>query len=217
MHRYDRDDEAGLGEPQLASQRATRRRRGGDAAATQQQRLRCMGAAAREHKRRRRLPLLATDPHAFLPKPPHRNTTQAAAGSGAGSGGSGRHAVLHDFCMGLPYGALAAAAGLGSLLFGAGALGWQVAAAGAAVLAASALSLRAWRGGGPHAAFTLASAGAAGWVAAAMWARVAAGVTPVASALLLAPSAALALFCVYNVLAGGNPPPSGGKAKPAAA
>lgn len=61
--------------------------------------------------------------------------------------------------MGIPYGAAAAAAGLGSLLFGAGALGWQVAAAGAAVLAASAMSLRTWRSGGATAPYTLASAG----------------------------------------------------------
>jgi hypothetical protein len=82
-------------------------------------------------------------------------TAQAAA-TGAGS----RHAVLHDFCMSIPYGSIAAAGGLVSLLFGAGALGWQVAAAGAAVLAASVLSLKTWKAGGSSLPFTLASAGA---------------------------------------------------------
>jgi hypothetical protein len=47
-----------------------------------------------------------------------------------------------------------------------------------------------------------------------MWGRVAAGATPVPSGIMLALSAALAAFCAYNLLAGGNPPP---KAKPAAA
>jgi hypothetical protein len=40
-----------------------------------------------------------------------------------------------------------------------------------------------------------------------MWQRVAAGAAPVPSGILLAVSAALCTFCVYNVLAGGNPPP----------
>lgn len=117
--------------------------------------------------------------------------------------------------MCIPYGALAAAGGLVSLLFGAGALGWQVAAAGAAVLAASALSLRSWRSGGPHASFTLASAAASGWVASAMWARFSAGLSPVVSGAAGAASAALCLFCMYVVVAGGNPPPS--KKQPSAA
>jgi hypothetical protein len=47
-----------------------------------------------------------------------------------------------------------------------------------------------------------------------MWGRVAAGAAPVPSAIMLALSAALAAFCLYNLAAGGNPPPKG---KPAAA
>jgi len=39
-----------------------------------------------------------------------------------------------------------------------------------------------------------------------MWQRVAASLSPVPSGVLLALSGALAAFCVYNVLAGGNPP-----------
>lgn len=68
--------------------------------------------------------------------------------------------MLHDFCMTIPYGSIAAAGGLVSLLFGAQALGWQVAGAGAAVLLCSVMSLRAWRSGGAHLPYTLASAGA---------------------------------------------------------
>lgn len=51
-------------------------------------------------------------------------------------------------------------------------------------------------------------AGVAGWIAYQMWQRVAASVAPVPSGILLALSAALAAFCLYNVVAGGNPPPS---------
>jgi hypothetical protein len=50
--------------------------------------------------------------------------------------------------------------------------------------------------------------GASGWVAYNMWVRVAVGAAPVPSGILLAVSAALCVFCVYNVLAGGNPPPA---------
>ena len=46
-----------------------------------------------------------------------------------------------------------------------------------------------------------------------MWQRIQLGLSPVVvSGILLALSGALALFCVYNVIAGGNPPPKGAKA-----
>lgn len=73
--------------------------------------------------------------------------------------GEGRHAVLHDFCMTIPYGTVAGVGGLVSLLFGAEALGWQVAGAGAVVLLSSVLSLNVWRSGGAAQPFTLLSAG----------------------------------------------------------
>ncbi|KAI8469018.1 MAG: hypothetical protein J3K34DRAFT_470342 [Monoraphidium minutum] len=129
----------------------------------------------------------------------------------ASPGGGGRHAVLHDFCMTLPYGALAAAGGLASLLLGAQAAGWQVAGAGAAVLLASALSLKAWRAGGSSLPYTLVSGAAAGWVAFSMWQRFSAGLSPLVSGAMLALSGAAAAFCLYNAAAGGNPPPSAKK------
>jgi hypothetical protein len=61
--------------------------------------------------------------------------------------------------MAIPYGGVAAAGGLVSLLFGAGTLGWQVAAAGAAVLLAAVLSLKAWKAGGSSLPFTVVSGG----------------------------------------------------------
>lgn len=52
---------------------------------------------------------------------------------------------------------------------------------------------------------------ASGWVANAMWLRVGAGLTPVISGIMLALSGAMAAFCLYNLAAGGNPPPSAKK------
>ncbi|GBF98034.1 hypothetical protein Rsub_11145 [Raphidocelis subcapitata] len=142
-----------------------------------------------------------------------RAAVAAKAGSGDAASGE-RHACLHDFCMSIPYGATAVVGGLASQMFGGGSLGLQVAAAGASVLVASAISLRSWRSGGLQTPFTLASAAASAWVAHTMWGRIAAGASPVVSGIMLALSGALAAFCVYNVAAGGNPPP---KAKPASA
>jgi hypothetical protein len=69
------------------------------------------------------------------------------------------HAVLHDFCMCIPYGGITAVAGVAMLVLGAQQLGMQLAAAGAAVVAASVLSLRTWKAGGSSTPFTLASTG----------------------------------------------------------
>jgi hypothetical protein len=52
------------------------------------------------------------------------------------------------------------------------------------------------------------SAGSSGWIAYQMWQRVQASIAPVPSGILLALSAALAAFCLYNIIAGGNPPPA---------
>jgi len=115
--------------------------------------------------------------------------------------------------MTIPYGALVTAGGLVSLFFGASTAGMQVAGAGAVVAASSICSLKSWKAGGTSTLFTLASAGSAAWVAYNMWQRIQLGLSPVVvSGILLALSGALALFCVYNVIAGGNPPPKGAKA-----
>jgi hypothetical protein len=52
-----------------------------------------------------------------------------------------------------------------------------------------------------------AHAGASGFIAAQMWQLVVASVAPVPSGILLGLSGALAAFCAYNIIAGGNPPP----------
>ncbi|KAF8058107.1 FAX1 [Scenedesmus sp. PABB004] len=141
---------------------------------------------------------------------PARGAALRAAASGDGHAG---HAKLHDFCMTIPYGGLALLSGVLAMALKASGVGLLLLGAGALISAASVLSLRSWKGGGGSAPYTLACAGTAGWVAHQMWLRVSASVAPVPSGILLALSAALAAFCVYNVAAGGNPPPA---RKPAA-
>ena len=70
-----------------------------------------------------------------------------------------RHAILHDFCMSIPFGSVVLAAGVVSLLFGSGKQGLAFALAGTGILAASFFSLVQWRAQRPSTAFTLLSAG----------------------------------------------------------
>ena len=58
---------------------------------------------------------------------------------------SGRHAVLHDFCMLIPYSAVIAAAGLVTLLLGSRTVGVQLLLGGAVMAAAAASSLSRWK------------------------------------------------------------------------
>lgn len=70
-----------------------------------------------------------------------------------------RHAILHDFCMSIPFGSIVLAAGVVSLLFGSGKQGLSFASAGTGILAASFFSLVQWRAQRPSTMFTLLSAG----------------------------------------------------------
>ncbi len=74
-----------------------------------------------------------------------------------------RHAILHDFCMGIPYGSIVLAAGLVSLLFGSGQQGIAFAAGGTGILASAFFSLVQWRAQRPSTMFTLGSAGRLSW------------------------------------------------------
>ena len=114
-----------------------------------------------------------------------------AAGAGAAAGEGTRHAVLHDFCMCIPYGVLLAAGGLLALVFGGGPPALAMTAAGATQvrgrrvdgrargsradvcavaippLAAtqvwlSTRSLKAWKAGRSGQRYTVAAAGARG-------------------------------------------------------
>jgi hypothetical protein len=50
-------------------------------------------------------------------------------------------------------------------------------------------------------------AGAAGWAGYLAWQRLSGGGQPLVWGAVAVLSGAAALFCAYNVLAGGNPPP----------
>jgi len=122
---------------------------------------------------------------------------------GTGNG----HAVLHDFCMAIPYGAVTLLAGLVLLGLGASTAVPQCIGGGSLVLLSSFLSFKAWKKQDDSTLFTLASGTAAGYVAYTAYGAMKAGVVVWLTGTILAISAALCLFCFYNVAAGGNPPP----------
>ncbi len=70
-----------------------------------------------------------------------------------------RHAVLHDFCMIIPYSSLIVMAGLVSIPFGAGWRGAILASTGAVELALSIKSLQEFQAEKKSTPYTVASAG----------------------------------------------------------
>lgn len=116
------------------------------------------------------------------------------------------HAFLHDFCMTIPYGAILAAAGVIGLVAGWSSVGAGILAAGVAVCLSSYVSLQEWKQGQSSALYTLSSGAVASGVGWLMYKNVQAKAAVLPSGILLALSAAAALFCFYNVAAGGNPP-----------
>ena len=73
-------------------------------------------------------------------------TAQASAAEGAArSSGKARHAVLHDFCLCIPYGCTVAVGGLVGMVFGGGLPSLAIAAAGAFHVMLSNISLKNWR------------------------------------------------------------------------
>ncbi|KAF5827634.1 hypothetical protein DUNSADRAFT_328 [Dunaliella salina] len=129
------------------------------------------------------------------------------------------HAILHDFCMMIPYGMLALLASL--VMFFAPAplrtLALPLAGAGGTALGTSVLSLQRWRQGLQSAPLTLATAACSGGFAFYGWQQTRTALTlglggpvvPWLAAAITMLSCMLALFCVCNVLAGGNPPRKG--------
>lgn len=71
----------------------------------------------------------------------------------------GRHAILHDFCMIIPYSSIVFLAGIVSLFFGTGWKGVALAAAGAVELWLTLQSLKLWRVGAEHRLYTTITAG----------------------------------------------------------
>ena len=117
-----------------------------------------------------------------------------------------RSALLHDFCMCIPYGVIVVVGGLLAALFGAGSSGLIIAAAGAAELVASGQSLGAWKLGKSSTLYTLLSAVVASWLAWSTYSLAKRGVVTIVSGLLCGVSVLAATFFTYNILAGGNPP-----------
>lgn len=69
------------------------------------------------------------------------------------------HAFLHDFCMSLPYGALAIIAAIVLVALGARQAAAHVGVGGLIVTGSAVLSLKAWRSDKPTAALTMLSGG----------------------------------------------------------
>ncbi len=131
--------------------------------------------------------------------------------------------------MTLPYGALAVVAAAALAMLGAREAAVKVAVGGVVVAAAAVLSLKQWRNDNKSTPVTLLSAGnmpsahpygsiflaaqpsvhlvgAAGYVGYSCWGFLQSGIVPWLTGSIAALSGALALFSLYNVAAGGNPP-----------
>lgn len=83
-------------------------------------------------------------------------------GSDSGSSGDSHkgHAFLHDFCMSIPYGAIAVFAGVALYVLGLTDLAGVAVVSGGTCAMASVLSLKEWKAGGSSTTYTLTSAGA---------------------------------------------------------
>lgn len=75
------------------------------------------------------------------------------------SDGHAGHAMLHDFCMTIPYGGIALVSGLVAFVFKATTAGMQLSGAGAVISLCSVLSLKTWKTGGSSTPYTLLSGG----------------------------------------------------------
>ncbi|EFJ50651.1 hypothetical protein VOLCADRAFT_120614 [Volvox carteri f. nagariensis] len=122
---------------------------------------------------------------------------------------SARHAVLHDFCMCIPYGTISVLAGIGLFFLNLTNIAGTALIAGATSVAASVLSLQEWKAGGDSKQYTLISAVSAAAVAYTTCSSLdlLKGLPYWVSLVLCVLSVAASAFCAYNVLAGGNPPP----------
>jgi hypothetical protein len=124
------------------------------------------------------------------------------------------HAILHDFCMNIPYGMSMVFLGiLGMIFMGAGKFGLLAVAVGIVEIILSSVSLKGWKKGKRNAPWSilgaLCSSGLA-YVSIELWKLSA---YPLLSGSVGALSVCISLFLVYNVLSGGNPPPSSQKKK----
>lgn len=122
------------------------------------------------------------------------------------------HAILHDFCMIIPYGLIMALAGIFALCFKGFSTGATLLGAGVLAELLAVLSLRSWQQHKGSQLFTAATAGITLVLTRSMWRIPAFGLAAAGAKLLSVLSGALLLFLVYNIMAGGNPPKKDGSA-----
>lgn len=118
-----------------------------------------------------------------------------------------RHAVLHDFCMCIPYGAVIGTLGLVAVLLKMTKFGALLIAIGIVEMFLSSMSLKRWKARKGGSLITLLSAMFSGiltFFSIELWRLKAYKLMSGPVALL---SACMTVFLLYNVVAGGNPPP----------
>lgn len=119
------------------------------------------------------------------------------------------HAILHDFCMNIPYGMSMVFLGiLGMTLLGAGKFGLLVTSVGIVEIVLSSVSLKGWKKGKRNAPWTILGALCSSVLAYVSIELYKLAAYPLLSGSVGALSVCISLFLVYNVLSGGNPPPS---------
>uniref|UniRef100_A0ACD5V9I5 Uncharacterized protein n=1 Tax=Avena sativa TaxID=4498 RepID=A0ACD5V9I5_AVESA len=124
-----------------------------------------------------------------------------------------KSSIIHDFCLGIPFGGLLFSMGLVGFLFWRSPVSLTFGVApGLAILALAVLSLKGWRSGKSSLPFILAQAAVAAAVA---WKHCQAYTTTkklLPWGFYAALSASMICFYSYVLLAGGNPPPKKKKA-----
>lgn len=141
-----------------------------------------------------------------------RSNVMAASTSMPSQGVHQGRAILHDFCLVIPYGFALVLLGCIALATpGASKFGWLTGAVGLAQILLSSKSLGTWKVGGNHRVFTGLCLGLAAlitYVAVSLYRMGAYSFVSLSTAAL---SGAMSLFLIHNLTAGGNKPPSQAK------
>ena len=122
-----------------------------------------------------------------------------------------RHAALHDFCMCIPYGIITSVLGFISFVRWGGASNVIVVLVGLAQLVLSKSSLKKWKSGESSVVMTAGSLCLAFLLAWRSWIALDMSGNSFMRILSLLLHSIASLFFVYNIAAGGNPPPVGNK------
>ncbi|CAN0907844.1 Protein FATTY ACID EXPORT 1, chloroplastic [Linum grandiflorum] len=116
-------------------------------------------------------------------------------------------AMIHDFCFGIPFGALVLSGGLIGLLFSRNVTTFSGLLIGGGLLALSSYSLKIWRQGKSSLPFVF---GQAVLSAALLWKNIevySLSKSLLPAGFLAAISAAMLCFYIHVMISGGNPPP----------